>query len=219
MARFRQTGTNWEGRPWIVSDAIESLIDQVEAAWPARHPTDGTVASRGHDRGNPRSDHRPFPYDGAGVVRAVDIGETVEDQGELLAEQLRQSRDPRIRYVIHERRLFSSYNHRNGPAWMWRRYSGFNAHLNHVHVSVTNAGDSDGRRWEIDLGGEMAALQVIDVQKALNEAKVGDHEDRILKEDDIYGPRTASALSKAFRAGTSIDGLTVAGTFTGTVER
>lgn len=219
MARFRLAGTNWEGRPWVVSDAIKTLADQVEAAWPDRHPTDGTVGSRGHDRGNPRSDHRPSRQAPFGIVRAVDIGETVEDRGELLAEQIRQSRDPRVRYVIHEGRLFSSYNHRNGPPYVWRRYSGTNPHLNHVHVSVLRRGDTDGRPWRIDLGGEMAALQIVDLQKALNEAGATDHEDKVLKEDDIYGPRTASALARAFQTGTPIDGLTVAGTFTGTIER
>ncbi len=218
MARFRRAGTNWEGRPWYVSDAIAALIDQIEAVWTTRHPADGTVASRGHDQGNPRSDHRPSRVAPVGVVRAVDIGETVEDRGELLAEQIRQSRDPRVRYVIHEGRLFSSYDHRNGPPYMWRRYTGANPHLNHVHVSVLRSGDRNGGEWRIDLGGDLAALQIIDLQGALNEAGATDHEDKVLKEDGIYGPRTASALAKAFKAGTPIDGLTVAGTFTGTVE-
>lgn len=219
MARFRVSGTNWEGRPWKVSVAILSLLRQVQDVWPDRHPTDGTVASRGHDRNNPRSDHRPRPTWGAGVVRALDVGEVVEDRGELLAEQLRQTQDRRLRYVIHEGRIFSSYNHRDAPAWIWRRYRGTSFHLNHVHLSVLAGADGDGREWEIDLGGEMASLQVIDVQKALNEAGVTDHEDKILKEDDIYGPRTASALAKGFQAGVTIDGLTVAGTFTGQIEK
>ncbi len=218
MARFRGAGVNWEGRPWEVSAAIAQLIDQVEAVWEIRHPTDGTVASRGHDRRSPRSDHRPSRAAPFGVVRAVDIGETVEDRGELLAEQIRQSRDPRVRYVIHEGRLFSSYDHRNGPPYMWRRYSGTNPHTNHVHVSVLPLGDTDGGAWGIDLGGALAALQINDLQKALNEAGATDHEDKPLTEDDIYGPRTASALAKAFKDGAPIDGLTVAGTFTGRVE-
>ena len=219
MARFRAAGTNWEGRPWRVSAAILSLLEQIQDVWPDRHPTDGTVASRGHDRNNPRSDHRPRPTWGAGVVRALDIGEVVEDRGELLAEQLRQSRDPRLKYVIHEGRIFSSYNHRDAPAWMWRRYRGSSFHLNHVHVSVTRGADGKARRWDIELGGEMAAVQVIDVQKALNEAGVTDHEDKLLEEDDVYGPRTAAALAKGFRAGVAIDGLTVVGNFTGVIER
>ncbi len=219
MARFRLAGVNWEGRLWRVSAAIEALIDQVEAVWNTRHGADGTVASRGHDRGNPRSDHRPARVSPFGVVRAVDIGETVEDRGELLAEAIRLSRDNRVRYVIHEGRLFSSYDHRNGPPYMWRRYTGSNPHTNHVHVSVLRLGDTDGRRWDIDLGGELASLQIDDLQKALNEADARDHEGKPLVEDGIYGARTASALAGAFKAGTPIEGLTVAGTFTGQVER
>jgi hypothetical protein len=201
-----------------VSPAIEALIEQVEAAWDIRHPTDGTVASRGHDQRNPRSDHRPSRVAPFGIVRAVDVGETVEDRGELLAEEIRQSGDPRVRYVIHEGRLFSSYNHPNGPPFMWRRYSGASFHTDHVHVSVLPRGDRDPSAWRINLGGTLAALQIIDLQAALNEAGATDHEDKALKEDDIYGPRTASALAKAFKAGTPIDGLTVVGSFTGKVE-
>ncbi len=219
MARFRISGVNWEGRPWRVSAAIEQLIDQVEAVWDTRHPADGTVASRGHDRGNPRSDHRPARQPPQGVVRAVDIGETVEDRGELLAEAIRLSRDRRVRYVIHEGRLFSSYDHRNGPPYMWRRYTGANPHLNHVHVSVLRRGDSDGRRWDIDLEGDMAALQITDLQAALNEAGATDHEGKALVEDGIYGHRTASALAKGLAAGTGDLGRILSGTFSGTIER
>lgn len=218
MSRFRYSGTNWEGRPWRASSAVEALGRQIEEAWPDRHGADGTVASRGHDQNSPRSDHRPRPTTGPGIVRAIDVGETVEDQGETLAEELRRARDPRLKYLIHEGRLFSSYDHSNGPAWSWRRYSGYNAHLNHVHVSVYGWADQAGQDWNIDLGGGMAALQVIDVQKALNKADVTDYEGKTLAEDDIYGARTESALVKAFRSGVNVVGLRVTGTFSGEVS-
>jgi len=151
MTRFRRSGINWEGRTWQVSAPIELLATMVEKTWPDKHPTDGTVASQRHDANNPRSDHRPKPVTGPGIVRAIDIGEVIEDQGETLTELLRASRDPRIRYVIHEGRLFSSYDHSDGPAWEWRPYRGGNEHLDHVHVSILATADTDARPFAFAL--------------------------------------------------------------------
>jgi hypothetical protein len=53
------------------------------------------------------------------------------DAGKL-AETLRLSRDPRIKYIISNRRIASS----KVSPWVWRPYSGANAHEEHVHVSV-----------------------------------------------------------------------------------
>ena len=136
MVRFARSGTNWEGRRWILNPAVDALCGQVEQAFPKAHAADGTVASQSHDAVNPSSDHRPYPYTGPGVVYAVDVGETTEDDGELLAEELRRCRDPRLRYVIHESRLFSSYATGSRAAWAWGKYTAANPHTDHVHVSV-----------------------------------------------------------------------------------
>ena len=72
--RFRIAGTNWEGRLWTTSSPIGRLALQIDAAHPQGHPTDGTVASKAHDAASPNSDHRPHPFKGAGIVRAIDIG-------------------------------------------------------------------------------------------------------------------------------------------------
>lgn len=149
MTRFRRSGTNWEGRQWRTSAATNSLMDEIEARYPTRHPADGTVASERHDEVNPFSDHRPFPYTGPGVVNAVDAGETDEGEGEELFQALRASQDPRIRYVIHERRLFSSYTSSTGvPPWTVRPYGGA-GHLDHVHTSVLRTHQDDGSAWRL----------------------------------------------------------------------
>ena len=189
MARFRRSGTNWEGRRWSTSPALNALMDEIERAYPAGHPTDGTVASRTHDQNNPRSDHRPYPYTGTGIVNAVDAGENVEDDAMAIAEAIRKSKDPRVKYVIHERRLFSSYNHANGPAWTWRPYSG-SSHLNHVHVSILRSKQTDPRPWNLDLGGENVEEVVKGIQRGL--AAAGFDPGPI---DGIWGPRTEAAFT------------------------
>jgi hypothetical protein len=145
MGRWRWSGTNWESRFWIASEAIVALGTQVEADHPAGHATDGTVAGKQHDQVNPSSDHRPHPFTGPGMVRAIDIG---VDPGDQLAEQLRDSRDARIKYVIHKGRKFQG---RLGPdPWEWKPYLGANPHDTHVHLSVLTAGDSDDSPWNLE---------------------------------------------------------------------
>src|SRR3989304_3993850 len=99
MARFVRGGRNWEGRSWTLHPALSHLGSLVEDAWPENHGADGTVASKIHDATNPNSDHRPFPWTGAGVVYAIDVGEVTEDDGVILCEALRRSMDQRLKYV------------------------------------------------------------------------------------------------------------------------
>lgn len=210
MARFRRSGTNWEGRKWYTSNALNALMDEIEAAFPDRSPYDGTVASKGHDRRSPNSDHRPRPINASpAVVNAVDAGEPVEDQAFQIAEAIRLNRDPRARYVIHESSIFSSYWHSGIAPYTWRSYSGASPHTNHAHVSIDRDPSlyRDGSPWNLELGGMMASLTVIELQKALNKAGAKDYEGKTLKEDDVYGPRTESAWVAAMEggSGSSVD--------------
>lgn len=147
MTRFRTSGKNWEGRSWVLTAGGVVLARQVEAIWPDPHPSDGTVASKGHDTNNPTSDHRPRPFTGPGVVRALDVGENTEDDGIAFAEMLRASRDPRIKYVLHENRIFSSYARGSRAAWEWGSLA--IGHPDHVHVSFEDRADSDPSPWKL----------------------------------------------------------------------
>lgn len=146
LHRWRIAGVNFEGRRWHVSSPIWALANEIGPVWPDNHPLDGTSASSSHAT---NSDH--YPDDG-GVVRAIDVGELIEGQGSTLFEELRASKDPRLKYVIHEAELFSSYVGPNGePPWEPRPYRGGSEHLSHVHVSVWAAADTDGSPWELRL--------------------------------------------------------------------
>ena len=155
---WRWAGTK-NGRSWRSAKALILLGGQIEARWPNRDVTpDGTVASSGHTRQNPTSDHEP-DVPPVGVVAAIDIAHNSGPAGTDLAvlfELLRLSRDPRIKYAIFDRRLFSSYDHSEGPAYTWREYRGSNPHTSHGHISVVADPalyDDDQTPWAVPTAG------------------------------------------------------------------
>jgi peptidoglycan hydrolase-like protein with peptidoglycan-binding domain len=119
---------------WRVADSLIKLRDQVNERWPTRSKShDGTIGDAAH--ASRSSDHNPWVQDaGQGVVTALDIthdpGDGVDTHA--LAEWLRNTRDSRVKYVISNRRIFSSQTN----PWVWRPYSGSNPHIAHMHVSV-----------------------------------------------------------------------------------
>lgn len=128
---------------WSLAGGLVQLRREVDAAFPGRSTlSDGTLGDTAHAAR--KSDHNPDERD---VVRAWDCTRDVVDGidvAERLAEWLRAGRDPRVKYVIFRRRIFSS----DIAPWVWRPYSGANPHEHHVHVSVQPypVGDSD-RPW------------------------------------------------------------------------
>jgi hypothetical protein len=147
--RFRTSGRNWEGRQWQLADCLNTLGLQISQLHPKGHPADGTVASQGHDKQNPSSDHRPRPTSGPGMVRALDAGENVEDDAFWIAEAIRLSKDKRVKYVLHEKRIFSSYG---SQPFAWRSFDGA-PHLTHFHISTLPEYDNDTSPWVITTGG------------------------------------------------------------------
>ena len=148
MARWRRSGKNWEGRPWTITPALSVLLDELEEHYPVGNSSlDGTVASSRHDEVNPSSDHRPHPFIGTGVVRAIDCWVASPTDGVTITEALRASRDPRIRYVIHNRRIFASYDRPHRKPWEWGPYDGASPHTNHIHISVQD--DNNTQPWNL----------------------------------------------------------------------
>ncbi len=127
----------------FLAPSLVVLRSEYDRAHPGR-PTssDGWIGDRAH-AARP-SDHNPLPN---GLVWAVDLTTTAAGpagSADRLAEHLRASRDPRIKYVIHRRRIFAGAA---GPSpWTWRPYTGPNPHELHVHIS--GRGDPhDTRPW------------------------------------------------------------------------
>lgn len=121
---------------WRLAKSLETLRTEVNAKWPNRSKaSDGTIAGDEHHIANPNSDHEPHVRDGdVGVVTAMDITHDPDNglDSEQLAETLRGSRDPRIKYIISNRKIANS----EISPWQWRPYNGKNPHNHHVHISV-----------------------------------------------------------------------------------
>lgn len=131
-----------------IAKALATLRAQIDAEAPERdRSNDGWIGDASHQAR--KSDHNP---NSAGVVTALDITHDPAhgiDAG-ALAETLRASHDARIKYLISNGRIASS----KVSPWVWRPYTGSNAHEKHVHISVM--GDpalwDDTRPWAITRG-------------------------------------------------------------------
>lgn len=88
-----------------------------------------------------------------GEVDAIDPPHAPDRGADMavLTEALRLSRDPRIKLVIFNRRIFSSYNHADGPPYTWRPYSGDDPHTGHAHIERTDQRRDDLRPWQIGI--------------------------------------------------------------------
>lgn len=138
---------------WRVFNSLLVLRGQVDLLAPDRATgADGTICDTNHPT---TSDHCPHDVPGVGpeMVSALDL--TQDPAGGFdsyrFAEVLRIHRDARIKYVISNHRMFSSYATSSYPAWTWRPYSGTDPHTNHVHISVLDAPISDTKTpWNLE---------------------------------------------------------------------
>ncbi len=132
---------------WRVATSLETLRHQLDARFPGRSvASDGSIGDAAHQAHGSASDHNPW-Y-GPGIVTARDFTHDPSHGLDIqqLADQLLDSRDPRIKYVIANRRIATRRD------WQWAPYDGTNPHEKHVHLSVVadpvcdDAGD-----WKLPL--------------------------------------------------------------------
>lgn len=121
-------GTGWKLAPSLVAYVLEA-----DRYYPQRdRSADGSIGDLAHQARV--SDHNPV----GGLVHAVDLDEDLAPGLDMdgFAEKLRARRDPRVKYVIYEGRMFSSYGTTARAPWEWGPYSGVNAHEHHLHLSI-----------------------------------------------------------------------------------
>lgn len=119
-----------------IAKSLDVLRSEVNAKWPNRRKdSDGWIGDASHQsRG---SDHNAWIVDGSDrVVSAFDVTHDPKSgcDAYALAAFLIAKRDPRIKYIITNRKIISG---KDGPnAWVPRPYNGSNPHDHHTHISV-----------------------------------------------------------------------------------
>ena len=125
-------------KPWRVAKSLLALREQINALAPDRdRESDGAIGDEIHRTRN--SDHNPWVEEGnMGVVTAIDVTHAPSTgcDANAVAESIRAAKDSRIKYIIWNRQIASSYATDGVAAWTWRRYSGTNPHTHHIHISV-----------------------------------------------------------------------------------
>ena len=141
------------------SYATQKLLDQVNALYPNRNKaSDGWIGDAAH--AERVSDHNPLPN---GVVTAQDF---THDPNTLncqwLADTLVQSGDPRIKYIIWNRRIW---------AGNWQVYTGSNPHDKHLHLSVKPPQSvyDNPTKWNLE---NSMQEQINELNKQLNQTNI-----------------------------------------------
>lgn len=167
---------------WRMAKSLEVLRKQLNADCPGRSTvSDGGVGDTAHASRD--SDHNPWIKDGdRGVVTARDFTHDPANGADMNAfvARLVASRDPRIKYLIWDRKMWRSYDRPQSgsrpflPAWTPEKYTGSNAHTKHAHVSVCVDKKlyDDTRAWFADQPGEPEEADVYPILKITGDTRL-----------------------------------------------
>lgn len=132
------------GKGWKLAAALCTLEDQVNAKYPGRSKaSDGSIGDLAHSART--SDHNVKN----GYCHAIDLTNDPQNgfSSEKFAQALLDAQDPRLSYVISNKKIGS------GPSGTqpgkWRKYAGANPHDHHCHISTNAAGENNISLWDI----------------------------------------------------------------------
>ncbi len=150
---------------WIVVPCLVRLRAEFNALAPGRdHASDGTIGDAAHSSS---SDHTPDEMsdalrgrdsDGVNEVHAIDVdadlrapGLSMEQVVQHILARCRSGAEKRLRYIIFNRRIWTS-----GNDWRQQPYAGPNPHDKHAHFSSTyvtqlEASTASWRLEELDM--------------------------------------------------------------------
>lgn len=169
---------------YYLAPCLVQLRNEVNASWPGRDRTsDGWIGDTSH-QARP-SDHNP-DWSAGGVVRAIDVDKDGLNPGVLLADVIS---DHRTNYVI-----FRGVIYQRVRGFAPRTYTGPNAHMGHLHVSIRH-----GRTWENDRTPWLTSLTSKPVTGGGSVPTVPDlTQPDPLEEDDMpYSPEEIKGLLKS----------------------
>lgn len=205
-----------------LAKALVHLREQVNSAAPNRDKSsDGWIGDTSHQAR--RSDHNP---DSEGYVYALDISNDPAHgvDSELLAEAIRTSKDPRLQYVISNKKI-ANMDIEGGK---WRPYNGANPHNHHCHISVRHSATlrDDTRDWKIgELRRDLSAPNVAPsplMKKGMPEsALVSELKQKLIhqvEQEKGFGELT-EALVKAYQSHHGLEADGVVGRYTMTKLR
>lgn len=143
---------------WRTAKSLLVLLDQINKRCPGRSKkSDGTIGDQAH--ANRASDHNP---NAQGVVTALDIthdpahGLSIQ----TLADQLVASKDPRVKYIICNKRIWE-------PGIGWKNYTGSNPHTVHMHISVKASNADIASAWRLNMARDSLSKEdVIELHRA-----------------------------------------------------
>jgi hypothetical protein len=196
---------------WRLAKSIKTLLDQVNAENPHRRKdSDGGIGDAAHaSRG---SDHNPYIIvKGQGVVRAFDFTHAPETgfDAYAFAEMLLKNKDPRVRYIISNRKIASGKD--GEQPWKWRPYKcppNKNPHNHHTHVSVTESEAEFDNPKSWNLGGLVA-------EAAANAAEANNY----VPPPATLRLKARGELVKRMQAGIGLKGSQVDGWFGADTEK
>jgi hypothetical protein len=160
---------------WREAESLRTLRLQLNEAFPKRSKlSDGGIGDARHATSN--SDHNPHIKDrrGVGVYTARDFTHDPKTGIDCnwLAETLVRNRDPRVKYIIWNKRIISS----KVSPWTWRPYSGANSHSKHLHISVDPVLYDRPAKWRLDFPTPARHLVEPDIARVTEEAEEIDPE-------------------------------------------
>lgn len=143
---------------YVVDGGLLVLRAQVDHLAPGRkRDSDGTKGDAAHAAR--RSDHNPeHPAPPGNPDYQVDALDLTHDPAggadmRVITEAIRLSRDPRVAYVIFNRRIFYSRPIAGYQVWEWQPYHGPDPHTGHAHVSVNDEHHDELQPWRITMAG------------------------------------------------------------------
>jgi hypothetical protein len=194
---------------WRLAKSLIKLREQINQAAPHRSKiSDGSIGDTAHS--SRVSDHNP---DRNGVVAAIDVTHDPINgcDGHTLSRAV--VADPRVKYAIFNSEIWKA---RTGK---WERYTGPNAHKQHVHISVKPEIYDNVEPWTLSVSvppsrpvlkqgdrGELVKLLQVKLRKYLDlsvDGHFGPNTERLLKifqrqeglePDGKVGPATYRAL-------------------------